>query len=77
MISAALKMILYFLQWRNWICKIICYVKQGSVPASAGARFMTELLVWSLLGGGGLRDALKNALQAHSTDAYNHLVLDE
>lgn len=37
---------------------------------------MTELLVWSLLGGGGLRDALRNALQAHSTDAYNHLQLD-
>lgn len=48
----------------------------GSAPASAGARFMTELLVWSLLGGGGLRDALRNALQAHSADAYNHLQLD-
>lgn len=48
----------------------------GAVPASTGARFMTELLVWSLLGGGGLRDALRNALQAHSTDAYNHLQLD-
>ncbi|XP_026727805.1 probable E3 ubiquitin-protein ligase HERC2 [Trichoplusia ni] len=55
---------------------LITLLPQGSVPASAGARFMTELLVWSLLGGGGLRDALKNALQAHSTDAYNHLLLD-
>ncbi|XP_047031157.1 probable E3 ubiquitin-protein ligase HERC2 [Helicoverpa zea] len=55
---------------------LITLLPQGSVPASAGARFMTELLVWSLLGGGGLRDALRNALQAHSTDAYNHLLLD-
>ncbi|CAB3255423.1 unnamed protein product [Arctia plantaginis] len=55
---------------------LITLLPQGSVPASAGARFMTELLVWSLLGCGGLRDALKNALQAHSTDAYNHLQLD-
>lgn len=38
---------------------------------------MTELLVWSLLGGGGLRDALNNALQTHSDDTYNHLQLDE
>ncbi|KPJ21086.1 E3 ubiquitin-protein ligase HERC2 [Papilio machaon] len=38
---------------------------------------MTELLVWSLLGGGGLRDALKNALRAHATDTYNHLQLDD
>ncbi|KAJ8734224.1 hypothetical protein PYW07_014775 [Mythimna separata] len=55
---------------------LITLLPQGSAPASAGARFMTELLVWSLLGGGGLRDALRNALQAHSTDAYNHLLLD-
>lgn len=38
---------------------------------------MTELLVWSLLGGGGLRDALRNALQTHQSDSYNHLQLDE
>ncbi|VVD02570.1 unnamed protein product, partial [Leptidea sinapis] len=38
---------------------------------------MTELLVWSLLGGGGLRDALRNALQADTTDAYTHLQLDD
>ncbi|CAH2243797.1 jg12710 [Pararge aegeria aegeria] len=56
---------------------LIALLPQGSVPASTGARFMTELLVWSLLGGGGLRDALRNALQAHSTDAYNHLQLDD
>lgn len=37
---------------------------------------MTELLVWSLLGGGGLRDALRTALQSHSSDVYNHLQLD-
>ncbi|XP_049884481.1 probable E3 ubiquitin-protein ligase HERC2 isoform X2 [Pectinophora gossypiella] len=55
---------------------LIALLPQGSVPASAGARFMTELLVWSLLGGGGLRDALRNALQAHSSDAYSHLQLD-
>ncbi|KAL0895990.1 hypothetical protein ABMA27_011981 [Loxostege sticticalis] len=55
---------------------LIALLPQGAVPASTGARFMTELLVWSLLGGGGLRDALRNALQAHSTDAYNHLQLD-
>ncbi|KAJ2946601.1 hypothetical protein O0L34_g12657 [Tuta absoluta] len=55
---------------------LIALLPQGSVPASAGARFMTELLVWSLLGGGGLRDALRTALQAHSNDAYNHLQLD-
>lgn len=54
-----------------------CFISPtGSAPASAGARFMTELLVWSLLGGGGLRDALRNALQTHSTDTYNHLQLD-
>lgn len=47
------------------------------MPASTGARFMTELLVWSLLGGGGLRDALRNALQTHQSDSYNHLQLDE
>lgn len=52
----------------------ICWT--GSVPSSTGARFMTELLVWSLLGGGGLRDALKTALQAHTADAYTHLQLD-
>ncbi|CAK1599489.1 unnamed protein product [Parnassius mnemosyne] len=56
---------------------LIALLPHGSAPASAGARFMTELLVWSLLGGGGLRDALKNALQAHSTDTYNHLQLDD
>ncbi|XP_037301779.1 probable E3 ubiquitin-protein ligase HERC2 [Manduca sexta] len=55
---------------------LITLLPQGSVPASTGARFMTELLVWSLLGGGGLRDALRNALQSHATDAYNHLLLD-
>ncbi|KAI5642407.1 regulator of chromosome condensation (RCC1) repeat domain-containing protein [Phthorimaea operculella] len=55
---------------------LIALLPQGSVPASAGARFMTELLVWSLLGGGGLRDALRTALQAHSNDAFNHLQLD-
>ncbi|XP_052754599.1 probable E3 ubiquitin-protein ligase HERC2 isoform X2 [Galleria mellonella] len=55
---------------------LIALLPQGSSPASAGARFMTELLVWSLLGGGGLRDALKNALQVNSSDAYNHLQLD-
>ncbi|KAH9645818.1 hypothetical protein HF086_012545 [Spodoptera exigua] len=55
---------------------LITLLPQGSVPASAGARFMTELLVWSLLGGGGLRDALRNALQDQSSDAYNHLQLD-
>ncbi|KAJ0180993.1 hypothetical protein K1T71_003078 [Dendrolimus kikuchii] len=55
---------------------LITLLPQGSVPASAGARFMTELLVWSLLGGGGLRDALRNALQIHSADTYNHLQLD-
>ncbi|XP_022827451.1 probable E3 ubiquitin-protein ligase HERC2 [Spodoptera litura] len=55
---------------------LITLLPQGSVPASAGARFMTELLVWSLLGGGGLRDALRNALQDQSPDAYNHLQLD-
>ncbi|CAH0722311.1 unnamed protein product, partial [Brenthis ino] len=56
---------------------LIALLPQGSVPASTGARFMTELLVWSLLGGGGLRDALRNALQTHSSDAYNHLQLDD
>ncbi|CAH0405793.1 unnamed protein product [Chilo suppressalis] len=55
---------------------LIALLPQGSAPASTGARFMTELLVWSLLGGGGLRDALRNALQSHSIDAYNHLQLD-
>ncbi|KAL4709830.1 hypothetical protein ACJJTC_001284, partial [Scirpophaga incertulas] len=55
---------------------LIALLPQGSSPASAGARFMTELLVWSLLGGGGLRDALRNALQDHATDDYNHLQLD-
>ncbi|XP_022131000.2 probable E3 ubiquitin-protein ligase HERC2 [Pieris rapae] len=56
---------------------LISLLPQGSVAASAGARFMTELLVWSLLGGGGLRDALKNALQVNSTDPYSHLQLDD
>ncbi|XP_068628740.1 probable E3 ubiquitin-protein ligase HERC2 [Battus philenor] len=56
---------------------LIALLPHGTSPASAGARFMTELLVWSLLGGGGLRDALKNALQVHSTDTYNHLQLDD
>ncbi|XP_045760290.1 probable E3 ubiquitin-protein ligase HERC2 isoform X8 [Maniola jurtina] len=56
---------------------LIALLPQGSVPASTGARFMTELLVWSLLGGGGLRDALRNALQADSNDPYNHLQLDD
>ncbi|CAG9575570.1 unnamed protein product [Danaus chrysippus] len=56
---------------------LIALLPQGSSPASAGARFMTELLVWSLLGGGGLRDALRNALLVHSNDTYNHLQLDD
>ncbi|XP_038209493.1 probable E3 ubiquitin-protein ligase HERC2, partial [Zerene cesonia] len=56
---------------------LISLLPQGSVPASAGARFMTELLVWSLLGGGGLKDALSNALQVNSSDSYNHLQLDD
>nr|XP_026484631.1 probable E3 ubiquitin-protein ligase HERC2 isoform X1 [Vanessa tameamea] len=56
---------------------LIALLPQGSAPASTGARFMTELLVWSLLGGGGLRDALRNALQTHSSDSYNHLQLDD
>ncbi|VVD02569.1 unnamed protein product [Leptidea sinapis] len=34
-------------------------------------------LVWSLLGGGELRDALRNALHADTTDAYTHLQLDD
>ncbi|XP_013183359.2 probable E3 ubiquitin-protein ligase HERC2 [Amyelois transitella] len=55
---------------------LIALLPQVSVPASAGARFMIELLVWSLLGGGGLRDALRNALQDNANDAYNHLQLD-
>ncbi|XP_028033518.1 probable E3 ubiquitin-protein ligase HERC2 [Bombyx mandarina] len=55
---------------------LISLLPQGSMPASAGARFMTELLVWSLLGGGGLRDAVRNALQIHSAEMYNHLQLD-
>ncbi|XP_041973907.1 probable E3 ubiquitin-protein ligase HERC2 [Aricia agestis] len=56
---------------------LIALLPQGSAPASAGARFMTELLVWSLLGGGGLRDALNNALRADSADPYSHLQLDD
>ncbi|XP_072935158.1 probable E3 ubiquitin-protein ligase HERC2 [Epargyreus clarus] len=56
---------------------LIELLPQGSQPTSIGARFMTELLVWSLLGGGGLQDALKNALQIHSADMYNHLQLDD
>lgn len=58
------------------ILYLISDLSTGSAPASTGARFMTELLVWSLLGGGGLRDALKTALQAHAADTYNHLLLD-
>ncbi|CAH2068345.1 unnamed protein product, partial [Iphiclides podalirius] len=56
---------------------LIALLPHGTATASAGARFMTELLVWSLLGGGGLRDALNNALQKYSNDTYNHLQLDD
>ncbi|GBP72265.1 E3 ubiquitin-protein ligase HERC2 [Eumeta japonica] len=56
---------------------LISLLPQGAVPASTGARFMTELLVWALLSGSGLQDALRQALESHaSDDVYNHLQLD-
>lgn len=42
----------------------------------SGGRFLTELLVWSLLGGGGLWDALRDALRTRQSTRYAHLKLD-
>ncbi|XP_048005438.1 probable E3 ubiquitin-protein ligase HERC2 [Leguminivora glycinivorella] len=56
---------------------LIELLPQGTSSISAGAHFMTELLVWSLLGGGGLSDALQSVLQEHTVDEYAHLTLYE
>ncbi|XP_048481969.1 probable E3 ubiquitin-protein ligase HERC2 [Plutella xylostella] len=49
---------------------------KGTHELTAGGRFMVELLVWSLLGGGGLRAALTLALQENHCDCCKHLLLD-
>lgn len=56
---------------------LIALLPQGSGGMTSGSRFMSELLVWSLLDGGGLQDALRDALRTRRSDDYKHLCLDD